>query len=392
MVRVPAPVTTFVGRADEVSALCQLVVGHRLVTLTGPGGAGKSRLGLAVALDSAEEMPGGVRFADLSTAALGPQALREISLAFDLDDADDLHRGVAVATRGRPSLLVLDEGEQVSGLDGVLVDLLKAVPQLHLLVTSRAPLGVPDEHVHPVRPLGAPAVDDPLETVAGCDAVRLFVERAQAARPGFLLDESTVADVAAVVSRLDGHPLALELAAARLRTWDLATLRTRLNGSLADLRGARGTVTERQASLTLTLDWSVQAAGAGARRLARALVHWPAGITPVDLDVLAERVDADPLDDVADLLNLGLLHVLSTVEGSTRLGLLTPVRDHLGSGMDAGDRGDAAVALLDVLERGATRRLDSRAWSARRRPRSGVGVRPSGRTCWQPWSRCRRAP
>src|SRR5262245_30930800 len=254
--------TSFVGRERELRELVDLLASRRLVTLTGVGGSGKTRLAVEVARRAADRHAYGLRLVELAGLdmdALVPEAtlgaLGVPDLEAGISATDRLTRHLA----DRDALLVLDNCEHVvSGAAALVAALLPACPGLHVLATSREPLRVPGETEWPVPPLDRPdaAGSDTPETLAGYDAVRLLVERARDARPGFALTKANARAVAQICNRLDGLPLALELAAARLRVLSPEQVAGRLSDQLGLLTEGGRTRPGRQQTLRATLDWS----------------------------------------------------------------------------------------------------------------------------------------
>src|ERR1700761_1479520 len=257
----PVPPTPLVGREHEMTAVEALIrdEGVRLVTLTGPGGAGKSRIAIAAAGQLQPGFADGVRFvalASVPSADLVPGALASgLGLT---TSGGQVGTDLASYLRPRRLLLVLDNFEQVTDAAPRLADLLAAAPGLKLLVTSRSVLRLSGEHEFPVPPLSVPPAGTGLDagTAGQYPSVRLFTERAQAVAPGFRLDEHTVAAVAEICRRLDGLPLAIELAAARVRLLPPQALLARLDDRLSVLSGGPRDLPERQRTMKNTLDWS----------------------------------------------------------------------------------------------------------------------------------------
>ena len=221
----PAPLGSFVGRDGELDELPALVRSHRLVTLTGPGGAGKTRLALEIARRLTDVDTYLVELAPLPTSALVAETLAD-ALGIRAEPGHALARTVAAALSFRPAVVVLDNCEHLISACAELVQILLAgAAELRVLATSREPLGVPGERVHPVRPLPAAAADESWERTAESDAARLFADRAADARPSFTVTAGNAALVGEVCRRLDGMPLAIELAAARAATLPLAEAR-----------------------------------------------------------------------------------------------------------------------------------------------------------------------
>ena len=257
----PVPPTRLVGREEEVAAVEALVRrdGVRLVTLTGPGGSGKSRLALEAAGRLRPGFADGVRFIDLTAAPSADLVPGTIAAGLGLNTSGARIRTDLVSyLRSRRMLLVLDNFEQVTGAAPLLAQLLAAAPDAVLLVTSRSVLRLSGEHEFPVLPLAAPpAGAAPDAGLHGrYPSVRLFVERAQAVAPEFRLTGQNAGTVAEICRRLDGLPLAIELAAARVRLLPPRALLARLGGRMSVLTGGPRDLPERQRTLKNTLDWS----------------------------------------------------------------------------------------------------------------------------------------
>jgi predicted ATPase len=257
----PVPPTPLVDRDQEVPAVEALIhrEGVRLVTLTGPGGAGKSRIAVAAAGQLQPDFADGVRFVALASVPSADLVPGALATGLGLNTSGgQVGTDLASYLRPRQLLLVLDNFEQVAGAAPWLAELLATAPGLKLLVTSRSVLRLSGEHEFPVPPLPVPPAGT--ETDAGTagqyPSIRLFTERAQAVAPGFRLDQHTVAAVAEICRRLDGLPLAIELAAARVRSLPPQALLARLDDRLSVLSGGPRDLPERQRTLKNTLDWS----------------------------------------------------------------------------------------------------------------------------------------
>jgi predicted ATPase/DNA-binding winged helix-turn-helix (wHTH) protein len=256
----PEPVSDLIGRHDELREALSLVADHRLVTLTGAGGIGKTRLALATARQLLLDFADGVwlaEFAPLTDPGLVPATVAA-AVGLELPGEEISTERVARALASRRLLLVLDNCEHVVDAAAEMAErLLLTNPALHLIATSREPLKIDGEWVYPVPPLGVPAEgaehdDDAL----GYDGVRLFLERARGAEPHFAPGQGQVATVVAICRRLDGIPLAIELAAARAAALGIEVLASGLDDRFNLLAGGRRTALPRHQTLRATLDWS----------------------------------------------------------------------------------------------------------------------------------------
>jgi predicted ATPase/DNA-binding SARP family transcriptional activator len=310
---VPRALSSFVGREREQRALHEALARERLVTVTGPGGAGKTRLAreIADALAqgagrAAERFPDGVWWVDLAPLSDGAgvaQALAAV-LQVNASPGRDLRETVAAALQPRRALLVLDNCEHVVDDAAATVEtLLRAAPGLAVLATSREALAVEGEVAWLAPPLAHPeltALAAPgragatAAAVARYDAVRLFVERARATLPGFALADRNAPAVAAICARLDGLPLALELAAASVGTLGVEAMAERLDDAFAVLTRGRRTAPSRQRTLRALLDWSYALLAEDERRLLRRLSVFRAGFT---LEAVEAVCGDGPVDD-----------------------------------------------------------------------------------------------
>jgi predicted ATPase len=249
-----------VGREQEVAAVEALVrsEGVRLLTLTGPGGSGKSRLAVEAAGQLRPGFPDGVRFIELASVRSADLVPSTIAAGLGLNTSGSRLRTDLVSYLRKRLLLVLDNFEQVTDAAPLLAELLAAAPGLKMMVTSRSMLRLSGEHEFPVLPLPVPpagAAGD-AGTAGQYASVRLFTMRAQAVAPGFRLTSQNVGAVAEICRRLDGLPLAIELAAARVRLLPPQALLARLGDPMSVLTGGPRDVPERQRTLKNTLDWS----------------------------------------------------------------------------------------------------------------------------------------
>jgi len=333
--RLPRPRTSFVGREYEIAEVRSLLQGNRLLTLTGPGGCGKTRLAIALAADVTDHFAQGVHF--VSLAAIRDPSLVPVSIAQGIGLQDARGRSLLEHLSGYVGdgdvLLVLDNFEQVLAAGEFVSGLLDATGRLRVLVTSRSPLHVSGEQEFPVPPLALPegGPGTAAAAVAACESVRLFAERAAASVPGFTLNDQNAGGVAGIVDRLDGLPLAIELAAARVKLLPPAEILARLDNSLGLLVSGSRDLPARQRTLRATIAWSYELLSDSARQLLAACSVFRGGIA---LDVI-ESVCADPaglgmpvLDAAAELVDHSLLRQAPAAPGrGPRFAMLETVRE-----------------------------------------------------------------
>jgi predicted ATPase len=351
----PLPQTPTVGRDRDIAAVAELLHGGtRLLTLSGAGGIGKTRLALEVAQRLADEFGPDLYYVSVE-AVTSPEALLDTI-------ADRLHirpegpggplDALVEFLRERRSLLLMDNFEQVVDAAAEVAALLDRCPRLQVLVTSRQVLRVRAEREYPVVPLDVPAGHTTAEGVLAQvpSAVRLFVQRAQATRPGFALTSANAAAVAELCRRLDGLPLAIELAAARIRLLSPEALLQRIEQHLDSLGSGGPDVPERQRTLRATLDWSHQLLAPSEQALFARLSVFAGGATLEAIETVCRDDDgAELLDDLSSLLEKSLLTSGGDEEaGQPRLRMLQTVRDY------ARER----LAERDETSRFADRHLD----------------------------------
>jgi predicted ATPase/class 3 adenylate cyclase len=334
LVRLPAPATSFVGRVAELDAVAALVREHRLVTLTGVGGCGKTRLAIEVGGRLVDEFADGVRFVDLAavpdSTGIDDAVIDALGLVADLGNTASRTR-LAKHLAERQLLVILDNCEHLLDTCAELVEHVLSTPgPSQLVATSREPIGVVSEHVFVVPSL-------PVDT----DAVRLFLDRAQAARADFAVDEVTEPVVTQICTRLDGVPLAIELAAARTRHLSVEQILDRLDDRFALLTGGHRRI-QRQQTLAATLDWSHDLLDPDDQMVLRRLAAFPAAFTLEAAESVTGRPDI--LDRVASLVDKSLVLIVDDA-GERSYRLLESVRlyaeDKLvaaGEAVDARDR------------------------------------------------------
>jgi predicted ATPase len=319
----PADASSFVGRTRELAELEPLLRGTRLLTLTGTGGVGKTRLALELARAAEPSYPGGAALVELAGLTDPLRVLDAIAAALDVRALAGLELLDAVVDvlASRSLLLVLDNCEHLLAATAGLTDtLLRSAPQLTILATSREPLRVQGEVVFRVPSLDIPDPEQALEPreLLGYEAVRLFVERAEAAAPRFALDSENAVDVARICYRLDGLPLALELAAGRLGALAPAAIAERLDDRFRVLRTGSHSPPTRQQTLAATLQWSHDLLEPEERTLFRRLAAFAGGF---ELEAVESACDGGGLDarNLADLLaRLAEKSLVSADESSSR--------------------------------------------------------------------------
>jgi predicted ATPase/class 3 adenylate cyclase len=351
----PTQASTFIGRDAELGEIRERLQDEavRLFTLTGPGGTGKTRLALWVAADQIDRFDDGVFFVDLSAVRDIESVLAAIARAIGLSETSDqsLLEDLKSRLRYQRVLLVLDNFEQVTAAAPTAVELLQDCPGLKLLVTSREALHVRGEHLFPVPPLSLPRAGPGHRSaaeLARCEAVQLFVERTQAVRADFHLTDQHATAVAEICLRLDGLPLAIELATARIRLFSPEALCDRLGSRLQLLRSGARDLPARQQTLRATIEWSYQLLEPGEQRLLELLSAF-AGIGFEAVEVVAGNVEQlaetgiDILDGLASLLDKSLIQQADSGEGESRLVMLETIREYAAERLDQVPEFSAAV-------------------------------------------------
>jgi predicted ATPase/DNA-binding XRE family transcriptional regulator len=333
----PAQLTPLIGRAAEVAAVGQLLkrTGTRLLTLTGPGGVGKTRLALEIAAACASQFAHGVAFVALAPLADADLVLPTIAHTLGLQQAGgQMAQDVVQAyLQDKHFLLLLDNFEHVLQAAPMVAKLLLACPRLTILATSRAPLQVRGEQEYALGPLALPALDHvPTVTeVASAASVQLFVERAQHMQPAFRLAQDNAAAVAAICRCLDGLPLALELAAARVKVLPPTALLARLDQALPLLTGGARDLPARQQTLRNTIDWSYALLDEGERMLFARMAVFVGGCTLPLAELVcnaANDLPLDVLDGLQSLLDKSLLYQVMAVDGEPRFLMLETIREY----------------------------------------------------------------
>jgi non-specific serine/threonine protein kinase len=329
----PAPVTSFVGREREIAEVKELLQNGRLLTLTGSGGTGKTRLALKVASQVAGDFKDGIYFVAL--ASINDPSLVAGAIAGSLGVTEVAGEPLTEALKsflsGRQLLLVLDNFEHLLEVAPLMSDLLATAPQLKALATSREVLRLYGEQEYPVLPLALPDLQssEPSLTQSQSEAVVLFAERAQATRPDFQLTEDNAQTVAEICVRLDGLPLAIELAAARVKLFTPQALLERLEDRLGALTGGSRDLPERQRTLRGAIDWSYDLLAEGERALFARLAVFSGGCTlEAAEEVCGENMPIDAVDGIASLSDKSLLLQKEGRDGDLRFLMLETVREY----------------------------------------------------------------
>jgi len=331
----PGQLTRFIGRERELVRVKELLAEHRLVTLTGPGGTGKTRL----AMEVAGELLGGVRdgafFVDLAPirdAARVPLTIAQ-ALGLSVDPGGDALHATRAHLRERELLMIVDNFEHV--IDGAVAieELVAAAPRLRVLVTSRVALHIYGEQEYEVPPFEIPDAGGGLEDLSRSAAVSLFIDRARAMKPDFELTSDDARAVAGITARLDGLPLAIELAASQVRVLSTQALLSRLEQHLPlPLGSARGRP-ERQQTMQGAIAWSFDLLSEPERRLFARLSVFPGGCSLEAAEAVCEPGDLgiSVLDGLGALVDKSLLRPIETPDGEARFGMLETILEYAGA-------------------------------------------------------------
>jgi predicted ATPase/serine/threonine protein kinase len=367
----PVPSAALVGREKEVAATEELLLRNdvRLVTLTGPGGIGKSRLAVALAAKVAELFPSGVYFVPLAQAT-DPDLIASViaqALGVRLTGSHSPLETVREHLRqfsADPMLLLFDNFEHMLAAAPILAELLASAPHLKLLVTSRAALHVYDEHEFPLPPLAVPGTGKTPspELLSQYSAISLFIQRAVAVKPDFRLTEQNASDIAEICTRLDGLPLAIELAAARVKLLSASAMRTRLASRLQLLTGGSRDLPARQQTLRQAIDWSYDLLNESEQKLFRRLSVFVGGCTLEAIESVCDTkqdLGLDVLDGMASMVDKSLVRQIEQSDGEPRFVMLETIREYgleklVASGEEQQTRRAHAAYCLVLAEEGTS--------------------------------------
>ena len=344
---IPVQRTAFVGREKEIAAAKELLLSKdvRLLTITGMGGIGKTRLALQIAGGLSEDFPGGVHFVPLSPLRDPGLIVSVIVQTLGIREAGgqsslELLKKYLQDSSRPPVLFVLDNFEHLMPAAPIVADFLAMAPNLKILVTSRAALHVYGEREFPVPALGVPDAQSKssLDALSQFPAVALFVQRAVAAKPDFELNQQNASAVIEICSRLDGLPLAIELAAARVKVLSPSAMRTRLASRLQLLTGGARDLPQRQQTLRAAFDWSHDLLSAAEQKLFRRLSVFVGGCTLEGVEAICDTkgdLEVDLLDGMASMVDKSLLQQFEQANGEPRFVMLETIREYAREKLEA---------------------------------------------------------
>jgi predicted ATPase len=347
----PVQQTGFVGREKEVAAAKELLQRQdvRLVTVTGPGGIGKTRLAVQVASELIERFPGGIHFVPLSSLNDAGLIASVIVQTLGIGEAGgksplELLKENLQDSLWAPMLLVLDNFEHLVQAAPTVAELLTVGFNLKIMVTSRAALHVYGEHEFPVPPLALPDLRSApsVESLLQCHAVALFVQRARAAKPDFEPNYENARVIADICARLDGLPLAIELAAARVKVLSPSSILTRLKSRLQLLTGGSRDLPQRQQTLRAAMDWSYDLLSPGEQKLFRRLSVFAGGCTLEGVEAVCDTkndLDLDLLDGMASMVDNSLVRQVEQKGVEPRFTMLETIREYALEKLEANGEG-----------------------------------------------------
>jgi predicted ATPase/DNA-binding CsgD family transcriptional regulator len=338
-VTVPARLSSFIGRKNELAELRRLSAHTRVLTILGPGGAGKTRLATEFARHQQGRFADGAVLVELAEVRDGSLVADAIARAARITvQGEDAQSALGRRLAGKHVLLVIDSCEHlVRPVTEVVLRLLGECERISVLATSRERLNVEGETTWRLPPMKLPAIGDTAGSAASTDAVRLFVDRARSGRPGFDLGADNATSVVAICRRLDGMPLAIELAAARVATLTPGEIMARLDDRLQFLTGGSRTAAERHQTLRATLDWSYELLDADERTLLQRLSVFAGAFRPDSAEEVcgfAPLLHDDVVDRLARLANKSVVQAEPDAGGRMRYRLLETVRDYAAQKLD----------------------------------------------------------
>jgi predicted ATPase/DNA-binding CsgD family transcriptional regulator len=332
---IPIILTPVLGRTIELDHMMSLVdePSQRLITLTGPGGVGKTRLALHIAATLIDEFDRDVVYVPLAAirdpALVLPAIGQALGLLIDANDAGD--ERIVESLQARLPLLVLDNFEQVLDAAPSITRILARCPEITILVTSQAPLGIAGEQLYPLLPLTTPSAEQTsAETILRSDAVALFVARARSVKPTLVIDDRTAVTIAAICRKLDGLPLAIELAAARINILSPDALLARLSNRLQVLGGERRDVPDRLRTMRHAIGWSYDLLAPDEQALFRQMSVFAGGISLDAAESLFQAADndRDVFGVLSALVDHSLVQAVSLTSGDARFLMLETLRDY----------------------------------------------------------------
>ena len=355
----PAQLTSFIGREEEIAKAREVLASTRILTFTGPGGTGKTRLSLQVAAEEIPAFKDGVWLIELASLVDGTYVLSAISSTLNLREIHDvpLIDTVTDYLRGKPLLLILDNCEHLVETCAQLTQhLLHACSKLKIITSSREALGIPGETVYRVPSLSLPQqveVHEDVSAIVNYEAPRLFVERARKANPGFVLTRENAPHVTQICQRLDGIPLAIELAAARVRLFTPQQIAERLRDRFKLLTGGSRTALPRQQTLRALIDWSYLTLNETEQNVLRSLAVFSGGWTFEGAESVAGEIEA--MEGLSGLVNKSLVNVEEQA-GESRYSYLETIRQYamerlLESGDVANVRDRHLAYFMDYAQR-----------------------------------------
>jgi predicted ATPase/DNA-binding CsgD family transcriptional regulator len=351
----PIALTSFFGRQPELKELRGLLAANRLVTLTGAGGSGKTRLAGELASSLTAEFPEGIFWIPLAPITDPELVAAQIAQGVGIQGSGDRPylEAVAATLRERKALLVLDNFEHLLAAASLVAQLLRATTELRVLATSRARLRISGEHEFEVPPLPVPPDEEPVERAAANAAVRLFVDRANSVDPRFAVTAGSLTDVGHIVRKLDGLPLAIELAAARVKALPPAAMVPLLEHSLPLLVGGPRDAPDRQRTLRATLEWSYELLEVDAKRLLAICAVFRGGFELNALTTVSAFSPTRAADVLQELIDQSLVHRAQAPR--PRFAMLQTIREFAGEQLARMSEGAAVRArhaslMLDFCE------------------------------------------